>query len=146
MRVRDIIAKFESRDPHAIRKATWVILRSNDRDAFEELREHVPRLRAILASVDMGGMVRKNADDTELAFRYVEDTCRGVCRCRLYEGQNFFNPETEAGYGFVHVLKSEVMRDLHEQHFLVQCDGCSRMLKVREVHGWHVPWYEWMDA
>ena len=146
MQARKIIDKFQTKDSGAIREATWEILRSNNREVFAELKDYLPKFREILASVDMGGMLHRNAKDTELAFGYIEDTCNGVCRCRLYIGQNFFDPEKEAVCGFLDIVKSEVKVSLYERHFTARCQGCSKLLQVREVHGWHVPWAEWGDA
>lgn len=140
----DVLAHFGSREPRQIYEATWQILRCGDAAALEALHPHLPRLRAIVAQVDLGGMVRRNADDTELAFRYVENSVQGLCRCQtLYVGDTLLDPAKEADLGFVTILSSQDHLDLHEQHFQVQCTGCSRHLTVREVNGWHVPWYAW---
>ena len=141
-----IVEKFESRDPHKIWEATWEILRCNDLDKLSELKAYIPVFSEILAKVEMGGAIRSNAEDTKLSLKYIEQRCQGSCRCYLYSGQNMFNPEKEAELSFVEIVTSQVMKELYEHHFVVTCCECSKKFKVREVHGWHVPWYEWSNA
>ena len=146
METATIIEKFESRNPHKIWQATWEILRCNDLDILSELAVYIPAFTEILAKVDLGGAVRRNAQDAQLALKYIEQRCKGLCRCYLYSGQNMFSPEQESALDFIEIVTSQTMEDLYEAHFLVICSGCAKKFNVREVHGWHVPWYEWSNA
>lgn len=146
MDVARVVEQFESEDPHQIWQATWEILRCNDLQALSLLEPMIPHFQSLLAQVELGGMVRNNAKDSQLALRYIQDRGNGLCRCTLYSGQNFFNPVKEAELGIIHIDDSQLMKQLHEQHFRVRCAGCDKAFNVREVGGWHVPWYEWSEA
>ncbi|GLX78283.1 hypothetical protein tinsulaeT_16230 [Thalassotalea insulae] len=148
MEVSNINEKFESYDSHKIWEATWEILRCDDIDKLTELSAFIPRFSDILKQVDMGGAVRKNEDDTKLAFEYIKKRCSGLCRCFLYtySGHNMFNPKKESDLAFVDIDKATIIKEVQEQHFSVTCSTCSKKYKVREVHGWHVPWYEWSSS
>lgn len=143
MGISEIIKKFESKDSHLIWEATWQILRCNDVEQLGQLKNHINGFKKILSQVDMGGGLRRNADDTMLAFSYIEQVCQGVCRCYLYSKHVYLDPRMDAKLELVTINSSQVMRELCEQHFDVSCNFCHQAFKVREIIGGHVPWYEW---
>jgi len=139
----DVLARFASKDSHAIWLATWEILRSRDRPELEKLRPRIPEMERILSQVEMGGAFRRNEDDTREAFRHIEDMCSGLCHCVRYPGENILDPRTEERHGLVEVTSTETRPDLYEAHLHARCTDCGRRFFVREVVGWHMPWYDW---
>jgi hypothetical protein len=143
MNATDIVSRFASKDSHAIWLATWEILRSKDRLELAKLRPHIPELERILSQVELGGMFHRNQEDTINAFRHIEDMCSGQCHCVRYPGQNLLDPRNEERHDLVKVTATEIRQDLYEAHLQAHCTECGRRFFVREVIGWHMPWYEW---
>ena len=126
--------------------ATWDILQSNDRLRIAELLPFLGELRLICSKVSMGGAFTSNNTSAEMAFQYVENTAKGICRCSLYPTQQILRPQKEEKLGFVKILQSEVFKELYEEHFWVRCESCQTKFNVREVIGGHTPWYDWKQV
>jgi hypothetical protein len=143
LKTDEIVKKFESEDSHQIWQATWDIISCNNLDELKSLEPHLPNFRKILSRVEMGGAFRSNAHSAEVAFRYIENTCNEICRCKLYTEEEFLNPRNEERDTFILIENSEVFPNLYEEHFEVVCNGCGKKFKVREIIGGHVPWWNW---
>ena len=135
--------KFESGDSDLIREATREIVECADRAELQKLLPHVQVLRELIQNIEPGGATYSNRDLAELALSWIEQSSTNVCRCMLYQESPIFSPEKEAESGHVGISGASVKTDLYEKHFEVECNHCRKKYLVREVHGWHVPWYEW---
>lgn len=143
MELQEIIDKFNSKDSHSILDAVWWILSCTDREFLSELIPYIKEFRKEVKKVALGGMLYSNEKNFEMAMSYIKDFCSGQCHCELYLKTIQFGPEPEARKNLVTILHSKVEKELYEEHFDVECVLCKKHFKVREVHGWHVPWYEW---
>ena len=145
MKIESVIAGFESENAKAITEATWQILRCNDKDAVSRLVKYLPQFKQILSQVELSGLFIKHETYTKLAFLYIENCADGICRCRLYQNAFFLSPRYEERYGFVDVIQAKVHKGLYETHFDVICLWCEKAFLVREIQGWHLPVYEWVN-
>jgi hypothetical protein len=143
MQIDEILENFKSKDRSRILDAVWWVLGSADRELLSQLIPYIPELRKEIKKLDLGGMIYSNNKNFEMAMTYLQDFCSGKCRCNLYGVTHQFSPKMEANKNHVTILSSTLMKELYEEHFDVECSLCKKHFKVREVHGWHVPWYEW---
>lgn len=142
----EIIEKFESRDGHSIWEATWDILRCADKTELIKLIPHLESFKEIIHGIDLGGAIYSNKESAYLALSHIEQSCTNICHCSLFTQAQKFSPRKEADWGHVSLKGSEIKKDIYEEHFDVVCNYCGNQYFVREVHGWHVPWYEWEIA
>lgn len=144
MQLNKILQNLKSKDPSKILDAVWWILGSADREVLSELMPYLPELRKEIQKINLGGMIYSNNKNFELAVSYIQDFCSGKCRCSLYARTQQFSPQMEANKNHIVILSSTLKKELYEEHFNVECSLCKKHFNVREVHGWHVPWYEWI--
>lgn len=146
MNSSEIIKKFESRDSHAIWQATWEILRCSDKNELSKLIPYLENFKRIINSIDSGGAIYSNKESAIMAFSHIEHSITNICYCSLFMRSSKFCPRNEAELSHISIKSSEIRKDLYEEHFKVLCNYCGNKYFVREVHGWHVPWYEWKNA
>ncbi|HWV15600.1 MAG TPA: hypothetical protein VN030_09205 [Cellvibrio sp.] len=144
MDAEQIKSQFETENSHEIYKAIWAILRCKDKTELEKLKPHMPALKKVIARVDLGGVFRRNKDDCKNAFQHIQDMCAGKCHCTAYLGANLRSPTVEEKYDLVKIVGKDIHADLYEAHYFVDCTGCTKKFRVREVLGWHIPWYDWV--
>ncbi len=145
MQAKDLLKKLESQDKHQIMDAVWGILDCTNKSILTELLPHVSSLKKQVKKVDMGGMVYKNSDHFLTAMNYIKTLCDGGCYCSLFQSTSLFGPESQEDHGHVRIVSRISNVELFEVNFEVECLYCQRRYSVREVHGWHVPWYEWIQ-
>lgn len=143
MNLDELIDKFKSKEPHTILDAVWWVIGCTDKEFLSRLKPFIPEIKKEVKSVDLGGMIYRNSDNFDLAMDYIKDFCSGICHCNIYIKTQKFSPQNEARKNFVVILSSKTEKELYEEHFDVECSLCHKHFKVREVHGWHVPWYDW---
>ncbi|WP_078082664.1 hypothetical protein, partial [Microbulbifer mangrovi] len=146
MNSSEIIEKFESRDSHSIWEATWEILRCADKTELKKLMPYLKKFKEIINGLDLGGAIYSNKNSANLALSHIEQSVTNICHCSLFTQSPKFSPSKEAEWGHVSLKGSEIKKELYEEHYDVVCNYCGNQYFVREVHGWHVPWYEWKIA
>lgn len=138
-----IVEKFESQDPHQVWSATWEILSAPASDELLKLLPHLKRFRTIIATIDLKGMIYSNEQNAYHACDYIEGIAAGQCRCHIYLKLLQFRPKPEATAGHITIDQHTILYQAWEKHYEVRCNSCGAPYLVREVHGGHVPWYEW---
>ncbi|GAA3915983.1 hypothetical protein [Litoribacillus peritrichatus] len=146
MEIDQIIQKFESRDKHQILDAVWLLLDCTDRDFMFELLPHLPQFHKKVKAVDLGGVFYQNSKHFDLAMAYVKHVCDGGCHCFIYKSTSLFNPIPQEKKGHLTILSTSDNIELYQVNFEVECSYCNKRFGVTEVHGGHVPWYQWCAA
>jgi hypothetical protein len=133
-----------SQDPSKVRDAAFEIISSRDIERLAGLASYVPQLKEHASTVELGGALISNKDHLLFAIRKIEFAANDQdCLCQLYPEYTLFNPHTESSKQNIIIHRSEVKKELYEEHFDVSCFECGQTYFVREVHGYHYPWYEW---
>jgi hypothetical protein len=139
--VTALLDDFLSRDASRIVHASWTVVDSRDLDELTPLIPAVKRIRAAVAPVDLGGVIRSNAGNFEAAMTKLGYLREGVCWCEDYTLHDQWRPAKEEERERIRILShSEPGWDMTYE---VECTICGRVFRV-EQGAHHVEWWAWV--
>lgn len=146
MNVADIAAGMRSNNAHTVWTAAWAIIHTIDAATLRTLSAYIPEFRRALKTAPQGSGIRDGRLDMRLAIDVLDTSQNGRCRCTLYPQTDRLAPRQEEELGCVSIDAADIRHDLYEEQFQVTCRACGKRYWVREVLGYHYPWWEWRAA
>jgi hypothetical protein len=139
----DWLTAFLSRDPQQIWNACAWVRRCWDRPVLRSLAAKRGAIDAAASGVPLGGALRPNSLQLDFALRKLAFAEGDACFCNLFPTDDLFDPRREAEAGHLVMSDELIDRVNQETQWTCRCLVCDASYRVKEVTGYHYPWYRW---